>query len=52
MGITTITIKIPDRQKDYLMSQKDETGLNMSDYLRRLIDRDIQEKKPDLVRVI
>jgi group I intron endonuclease len=48
-----LTILIPERQKEYLQSRKHETGLNMSDYLRRLVDKDIEANDKDqLARAI
>lgn len=49
MGIKTFTLRLTEEQLKYVGEKVEEIGVSKNDYIRRLIDGDIQADKQDMI---
>lgn len=49
MGIKTFTLRLTEEQLKYVGEKAEEIGVSKNDYIRRLIDGDIQADKQDMI---
>jgi hypothetical protein len=49
LGIKTFTLRLTDKQLNFLGKRAKELGVSKNDYIRRLIDGDIRADKQDKI---